>query len=166
MNLERLFLADPFNDAHIEKFEEFENNNSLKTKPSLYLKKIRSTYNKEAYLEQQKKSNEIIELLFIEKDNKIKDYCHIHGEKDIKSCRMSFAKLDSTLKRKLLPLATNYAFNALEMQEVFLLVEKEDKNMIDNLTNSSFESLGEEKGELVFLKEKEEIKGRQNENYK
>ena len=42
------------------------------------------------------------------------------------------------------------------MEEIFVKVSPEDKTMIDILKQNSFENLGENEGEIVFLKEREE----------
>jgi hypothetical protein len=159
MNTERLFLVDPYNYAHINLIDEFERENEISTKTSEFLDNLKAELSKEEYLKQKRLSNDIEESLFIETNKKIKDSCHIQGVKDIKTCTITFAPIKTKLRnRRLITLATDYAFNTLDMYEVFIKVSKDDKNMIENLNARGFESLGEEEGNLIFLKEKEETK--------
>lgn len=147
MSKEKLFLLDPYNDNHLKKLVLFEEENNIIDKPSENIKKIKETIS----------SNEIDELLFTEKENRINDCVHIHAEKDIKTCRITPLKLTNKNKRRYLPeLATTYALNTLGMEEVFIDVEVNDYNMINYLELKGFENLGEENGIILFLKEREE----------
>ena len=47
--------------------------------------------------------------------------------------------------------------NILGMVDIFIKANFDDKNMIANLEARGFESLGEENGQLIYLKEKELI---------
>lgn len=156
MNPEKLFLVNPFNDKHLSMIDDFEKENEINTKTSEFLDRLTSTMTAEEYEEFKRAANELEESLFIEENNKVKDSCHIQGEKDIKSCKISFAPIKTKLKnRRLLTLATEYALESLGMMEVFINTTYDDKNMIANLEARGFESLGEENGQLIYLKEKE-----------
>lgn len=156
MNAERLFLVNPFNAAHLALIDEFETENEISTKTSEFLSKFTSSMSEEEYDIFKKTSNEYEESLFIEENNKVTDSCHIQIEKDIKSCNISFAPIKTKLRnRRLLTLATEYALNSLGMVEVFISIQADDKNMIANLEARGFESLGEENGKIIYLKEKE-----------
>ena len=157
MSIERLFLVDPYDETQRKMLRVFEEENNLKSKTSDYLKTLCTSFPKESYIKSKKESNEIEENLFLEKDSKIIDFCHIQGEKDIKLANISFPFLQNKEhKRKLTILATNYVLEALGMQEVIISLEPEDKNTSIFLENQGLESLGEEKGKILFLKEKEE----------
>ena len=41
------------------------------------------------------------------------------------------------------------------MQEVFIKVDSNDKNLIKNLDDLGYESLGEDNGSIIYLKEEE-----------
>lgn len=159
MATEKFFQVDPYNEEHLLLIEQFEKENEIMIKTSDYLKKLRSLKSQEEYIEEKKNKNEINENLFLEDNSKIKDLCYIKAEKDRKTCTISFSPIKNRIKnRTLISLATDYALNMLNMEEVFILADLEDKNMIDNLENKGFENLGEENKSLVFLKEKENKK--------
>lgn len=158
MSTEKLFVIDPYNDEHLELFDAFEQENNISTKTSAYLKEFRKKITKEEYLYQQKTSNEINQNLFFQY-KELKDSCTIQGERDIKLCNLSFAKLKRKVKnRPLLSLAIDYAFTVLAMEDIFITISSQDKNLKLNLENSGFENLGEENGKITYLKEKENIK--------
>ncbi len=159
---ERLFLVDPYNDKHMEMIVSFERKHGLSEDYSKALGKIRASLSKEEYLQNRKKNNEIEEDLFIEKDSKIVDYCHIHGEKDIKTGRISPASLkELERKRKIISLATDYALTDLGLEEVFVEINPNHKGFMTYLENKGYENLGEENGKVIYLKEKEEEKRNQ-----
>ncbi len=159
MSIERLFLLDPYNDKHESMIKTFEQENDLSSKISDNIGKIRSSISKENYLKKQKESNEINENLFLEKGLKVTDCCFIKGEKDIKTCRITFYPLKSKIiKRKLALYVANYAINTLGMEEVFINVDIKDKAMINYLNSLGYENLGEEDGKIIYLTENEEKK--------
>jgi len=154
---ERLFLVDPYNNKHMELIQSFEKKHNLSGDYSKALGILRNSLTKEEYLQQQKKSNEIEEDLFIEKDSEIEDYCHIHGEKDMKRCRILPASLkELERKRRIISLATDYALNRLGLEEVFIEITPENKGLMTYLENKGYENLGEEKDKIIYLKEKED----------
>ena len=155
MNIERLFLLDPYNDSHLEKITAFEKENNCQNKPSEYIKKIRETVSQIDYSDPNK--NDIEEIIFTEKAGKITDCCFIHGEKDIKKCYVTPLSISNKNKRRHLPeLATNYCLDTLGMEEVFVNTDEDDNNMITYLELKGFENLGEVNGKTLLLKEKEE----------
>ncbi len=156
---ERLFLVDPFNPTHRKMIEDFEqkiDSNNL----SKQLGEIIASFSKEDYLESKKENNEIDENLFIERNNEITDICHIQGEKDIRTGRLSFAPINKKT-RKLLSLATSYAMEALDLEEVFVEANPKDKSLLNLLEKQGYENLGEEEGSIIYLKDREEILDRQ-----
>ena len=58
--------------------------------------------------------------------------------------------------RRLISLATDYSIHTLGMKEIFIKTASNDRNMIENLEAKGFESLGEEKGNVIYLKETED----------
>lgn len=143
LNNEKLLLVDSYDEDYKKMIEEFEKENGIVT--GTYISHVSNV------------SNEIKESLFLEFNSKVIDLCYIEGEKDIKACTVSFAPLKKKLKKRdLIGIATDYAINHLKMEEIFVKVSPEDKTMIDILKQNSFENLGENEGEIVFLKEREE----------
>ena len=154
---ERLFLVDPYNDKHMEMIVSFEKKHNLSEEYSKALGIIRASFSKEEYLQRKKKNNEIEEDLFIEKDSEIVDYCHIHGEKDIKTGRITPATLkELERKRKIISLATDYALTKLGLEEVFVEISPDNKGLMHYLETKGYENLGEEQDKIIYLKEKEE----------
>ena len=159
MSVKRLFLVDPYNDDHISMIHQFEQDNNIIEKTSAALGVLRASMTREAYQQNKKDSNEIEEDLFIEKNYKIEDMCHIHGEKDRKIAKITMASLNNKEKnRKLLSLATDYIFSSLEFEEVFLEVKNKDKSLLTFLESNGYENLGEEDGITIFLKDREDEK--------
>ena len=143
MNLEKLFTLDPNNEEHVRLFDEFQKENNINNNIIEILKTNQS-------------ENIIKECLFLEEKGQIKDYCFIYAEKDRKAATLEFANINKkTGKRKIINLAQEYSFNALNMQTVVISTDPNNKNLIDNLTNLEYENLGEDNGKLVFMKEKE-----------
>ena len=155
MSSRKLFIVDPFNKEHQELLNNFDIANSITTASNEYIKRITSTMSREDYQKEKKNSNEVEECLIYMEDDKVIDTCLIEIEKDIKSCSLTFAPLsNSQRRRKFIELTTYYALEELNLEEVFVKVDKND-NFADNLRKIGYEDLGEVKGSTVFLKEKE-----------
>lgn len=159
MNAERFFIADPYNDSHIRQIAAFEEANEITTVTSTLLRNIRQTRTEEKYKTEAKWSNEIHQSLFLQRENTITDICHVQAEKDMKSCRIFFAPIEFGKDRKLVTLATDYAFNVLGMQDVFVTVTAggSERLLMEILEEKGFENLGEDDGTITYLKEKESI---------
>ena len=162
MSVKRLFLVDPYNDEHIAMIHQFEDENDIIEKISASLGVLRASMNQYNYQHMKKENNEIEEDLFIEKNYKIEDMCHIHGEKDRKIAKITMAPLKNKEKnRKLLSLATNYVFSSLDFEEVYIEIKDKDKSLKSYLETSGYENLGDEDGKIIFLKDREEEKNMQ-----
>lgn len=158
LSTEKFFIADPYNEKHIQLFEQFENKHSISTTATSRLKEIASLYSKTEYQIITKESNNVEQILFLESNDSIVDTCHIQGEKDIKTCTLYFSPINILAKnRPLLTLSLDYAFNVLGMEEIFVATTTTDKNLRENLESRGFENLGEDGGNIIFLKEKEII---------
>lgn len=158
LSTEKFFIADPYNEKHIQLFEQFENKHSISTTATSRLKEIASLYSKTEYQIITKESNNVEQILFLESNDSIVDTCHIQGEKDIKTCTLYFSPINNlTRNRPLLTLSLDYAFNVLGMEEIFVATTTTDKNLRENLESRGFENLGEDGGNIIFLKEKEII---------
>ncbi|MBR2678200.1 MAG: hypothetical protein IKE63_02165 [Bacilli bacterium] len=154
MSIRKVILLDPYNDKMIEQLSSFEEENNINdSNITKLLNKIRKI-SREKYFEQRKKSNEIEEILFVKEDSKIRDYCHIYGEKDRKICTVSFPRID-VRRRTIIPLIVSYTQNDLGIKETFIKVDPEDKSIIKDLDYLGYESLGENNGNIIYLKEQE-----------
>lgn len=157
MSTERFFIADPYNDEHIRLITDFEETNGITTVTSTLLRNIRQTRTEEKYKEEAKESNEIHQSLFLQDEDAIVDTCHVQAEKDMKSCHIFFAPIVTNHERKLVTLATDYAFDVLGMEDIFVTVSTDgvDQQLSTNLEKKGFENLGEDGGTITYLKEKE-----------
>lgn len=141
MSSTKLFPIDPKNLGHIKLMDKFEKENNISTPIG--------TYKKEELL-----NNDINMELVLEEKDKVQDICHIQGYRDIKSCTISFVA-KTKKKRKIVSLAAAYAMETLGMEEVFLKINPEDDNLLKYLENNKYECLGNEKGSIIYLIEKQ-----------
>lgn len=137
----KLFPIDPENLKHIQLLDEYKKENNIFT-PIGTLKKNEET------------SNDISMELILQESSKVKDICHLQGYRDMKSCTLSFVPKKNK-KRKIVSLATTYAMETLGMEEVFLKINPEDTDMLEFLDSNEYECLGDEKGSIIYLKEKQ-----------
>lgn len=159
MNTNNFFIADPFKMEHIKLFKDFESINDSNMTVTTYLTGINKAYNKENYNEIERKSIELNIIGFSMSQNSISDYCYIKGEKDRKVCELFFATLKDPIRsRKIMEKASNYALNILGMEQVFVSITKDEKNLYSQLVNNGYEDIGEVNGKITFIKEKEEEK--------
>lgn len=100
-------------------------------------------------------SNEFDKYIYTEKDNQIDSIFLIQCLRDIKTCNVIWLNADLS-KKSLIKDATNYALEILGMEEAFINVANNNPNLIKYLEKNEFESLGEEDGNIIFLKEKTE----------
>ena len=140
MSTIKLFPIEPNNLKHIKLLGEFEKENNGQTPIGIYQEELTN--------------NDISMELVLEEKSMVEDICHIRGYKDMKSCTISFLP-KKRKKRKIVSLATSYAMETLGMEEVFLKINPEDNLMLEYLESSEFECLGDEKGSIIYLKEKQ-----------
>ena len=100
-------------------------------------------------------SNEFDKYIYTEKDNQIGSIFLIQCLRDIKTCNVIWLNADLS-KKSLIKDATNYALEILGMEEAFINVANNNPNLIKKKKKNGFESLGEEDGNIIFLKEKTE----------
>ena len=154
--MERLYILNPYDSNHINLLMSYEQEHKVSTKSLESIMKVRNSLTEEEYKQLKKNANEIELSIFTEESGKIKDLCFIQGENDIRTCKLFFSPTPEKVRtRKLLNLATDFALNTLGMQSVFVVTTANDKTMHINLENCGYESLGEEKGSIIYLKERE-----------
>lgn len=154
MGTRKAFFLDPYNTDIVKEIallgRAYDSNDSNVID---FLNKAKAL-SREDYLKMKKESNEIDEVLYTIEDSRIKDYCHIYGEKDRKMCTITFPI--SGIKRKnAVSKFVNCAQHDLGIKEVFIKVDSNDKNLIKNLNDLGYESLGEDNGSIIYLKEEE-----------
>ncbi len=157
MSVSSLYIVNPYNDTHIQMLKEYEKRNEISTNLSEQLKQMVISVPEEEYIKTKRNRNEIEERLFLEKDSMMIDCCLIQGEKDMKTGRITLSpKKGNTKRRKIVSLAIDYALNSLNLEEVFIMIAPTDKETITYLEQNGYECLGEEQGNILFLKEQEE----------
>ena len=151
----KLCIVNPFKEEDFKLLEDFEQDNNIKAKIYSYLKSIKETMSKEEYEKKQKNHNDVIQGIYIKDGNYIKDCCFLEGQRDIRKCTISFSPLRKNLKKRfLLSAVTDYALNTLNMEEVFISLEKEDLKTLKQLEQNNYENIGKVNGYLIYLKEK------------
>ena len=152
MSSERLFLWDPKEKQH----QQFLKNTLQDVHDEGLLGFLKELPN---YSKDDSGDNETTDIFILEEKEKIKDCCVIKAEKDIKTCMVSLMpSLFKGNNREIIISATNYAFNRLGMQQVLVSTSLEDQNGKKFLEDNGYESLGEQDGNYLFLKEPEEKK--------
>ena len=146
MSIIKLIPIDPNNIKHIELMESFEKTQETSTPIGKY---------KLEQKEENINQNDISMELVLEEKSKVEDICHIQGVKDMKSCTITFMKKEKK-NRKIYKLATNYALNNLGMEEVFIRIDPDDDKMLQYFESNDYECLGDEKGSIIYLKERED----------
>ena len=76
-------------------------------------------------------------------------------EKDLKICQITFPERGIN-HRGSIPLITTYIQTELDFEEIFIKIKTDDKTNSKRLTEMGFELIGEENGNIIFLKEKEQ----------
>lgn len=152
---EQIVIANPYNETHIKLFQEYERENKISNTTSEYLQKIKSMMSESDYQQLEHEKPELVQILFLEQDDKIVTAAHLIGEKDRKVCRMA---IDNTTlpkyQEKLLQEAENYAFTTLGMEEIVFLQEEGSRITSTYFKNHNFEDLGMESGKNVYMKSK------------
>ena len=147
MNTEKLYIADSHNKEHLSLLKDFEQK-----------EEIGNIFTNQLEKEGNPDENIIDQQLFLY-EKEVTDVCQIQGEKDRKVCALFLAPLKTPpKKRRLLTLAIDYIFNALQMESLHISVKENDKILRQDLENRGFENLGMESGLIIYLKEKEEEK--------
>ena len=137
---ERLIPINPNNFSHIELLDEFQKELGVYTPIGTINNNIED-------------NNSFSMELVLENKKKVQDICHLKGLKDLKQCTISLTTKKKK-ERKIISLATTYAIDVLGMEEVFINANANDKNMLEYLMKNDYECIGDEKGSIIFLKEK------------
>ena len=135
MGKSKLSLLDMSNKNHLEMLKNYTKKNNIKV--NLEIK--------------SDDSNEINSYVFESISNEILDICLIQCQKDI---RLGTITSVGETKKELILEVASYLLNILNMESVFVRVDKNNKKLIKYLEENLFESLGVEQGEITFLKEK------------
>ena len=151
MSTNILVIANPFDNEQVGLLEAFEKSLGLEPHMTKKLRDISASKTEAEYKNKIENAFDIILLLF--NDGKIVDGCNIQGTRDIKTCNVFFAPITQK-SRPIINLATDYALNGLNMEEIFVSIKSTNKNMITNLESRDFENLGEDDGYITYLKEK------------
>ena len=153
-------VASPYETNHIKLFNDFESHNDNRFPVTQYLIETRDKYSKEEYDKNIMNNNEMNIIVFSMDKDKIKDYCWIREERDIKLCELLPAQLNKTPRtREIMDIASNYAFNREGMERVFVSIEKSD-NLYNQLLNEGYidlDKVDETSNKNILQKEKEDM---------
>ncbi len=148
-------IINPFSETDLTLLKEFAKNNNLNTKIISFYNFIKESKTEEEYQKEIQEQNNIIQSLYIKDGSFIKDCCFLEGQRDIKKCTITFSPLLKQQKsRILLQIATDYALNTLNMEEVFIALDKKDTSLLKILKDNNYENLGDINGMPTYLKEK------------
>ena len=153
MSTKKVVILDPYDNEKIKEISLLgKAYNSDDSDIIDYVSKTRFL-RPEDYSEIKNNSNEIEEVLCLQEDYRIKDYCHIYGEKDRKIGTITFPM--KGLKRKNFISMIINCTQDFGLKEIFVKTNPEDKTLIKDLEALNFESLGEDNGVLIYLKDEE-----------
>lgn len=159
MTNRKFFIVNPYNQEHILKLEKFAKENNILPSLQLTINLLTKGNTSTSYFENLQKSNEIEQIICLEEKEKIIDCCNLYIEKDIRSCYITLYPLTKKIRlRKIIPLIEEYAFNALEIEEIFIRISPSDEKEMNNLIKNGFENLGRINGIIHLLKEREHKK--------
>ena len=153
---EKIEVANPYNEEHINLLKKYEDKNQLANTTTNYLLKTRNMLSEVDYRQLEQESPEIARTLFLTQNGNVMTVAHLLGEKDRKICRMTIDNTASIkIQERLLTEAQNYAFTNLGMEDVVLLQEEGNHIPSSYLKEQGFDDLGIESGMQVYTKSKE-----------
>lgn len=153
--VEKIEVLNPYNENHVKLFTTYDQKNQITDGISKKLENIRKQYTEEEFRQNERKKTEITRTIFLEKDGRISSYCNLQGEKDRKLCQLMLGPVEN-LKgaEQLLQSAEKYAFDTLGMEELIFLDSKKSFFPSKYFLNNNYESLGEESGQIIYMKSK------------
>ncbi len=156
---EKIEVANPYNEEHINLLKKYEDKNQLANTTTNYLLKTRNMLSEVDYRQLEQESPEIARTLFLTQNGNVMTVAHLLGEKDRKICRMTIDNTASIkIQERLLTEAQNYAFTNLGMEDVVLLQEEGNHIPSSYLKEQGFDDLGIESGMQVYTKSRESEK--------
>ena len=148
--MNKILIINPKKMDGVNLLNEFDNN----IVTSKETQKKQAVMSEKEYQELQRRSNEIEHELINEQDGKAVEICYLSGVKDIKQCSHSFETKNNSVSKKLLKAGIDYAFNTLGMETIFVNIEQDNQKLEKQLEELEFINLGEVKGKITYLKEK------------
>lgn len=153
-----LFIANPFDQKHMQMVENYEKKSNLNGAITAQFSRIKNVYDAQSYEEHLRIDNEFEQLAFLTTDanQELIVGCLIHGYKDIKACYLTL--LPAIMPRQTKPLLreiTAYAIKGLGMEEVFITIGSSDNTTALAILESGYEDLGEENGIMSFMTDKD-----------
>lgn len=155
MATKSLLIANPFDSNHIGLINSYEKDHNLNNAITEKLCEIRDSNQQQEYEFSLRKANELEQFAFIKEDEKVTAGCELHGYKDIKSCYLTLLPATSQKSKKALVQAiTQYSFQGLGMEEVFISINSDDNSTSLAIMESGYEDLGEESGITSYIADK------------
>lgn len=147
---EKVIEINPFDNEHLERIAKLDSIIS----PDLLTKLAEiTTIGEVKYKNNRRKSNKIDELFILDENGETKGLFAINGEKDIRSCLITIYYTNHCQPKKIISIGTEYALRRMNMQEVFVKVLNTDSSTRKYLEDIGYEYLGEEDGEITYLKD-------------
>lgn len=147
-------IINPFSIEDMNKIKQYDeqNNTSLRTSiegqySSMNEKNYRS-YISDSY---------ITELYFYKGNNRcIDEICYANCEKDMK--KATILPIPNTKGvSSIISEATDFIFSMFDITDISIIVPQENLRTISELEKAGFISLGDESGNIIYFKEKEEF---------
>ena len=139
----KLITLDPYNENHKSIMNQSSKKDIFKSFMSLS-----SVCSKEEYEKIVNRKNEIFECLLKVEQTEIDNYCIFTGTKDNRLIQIN---IENPQDKKFLEQSVNYAFQVLNAYTITMFSDTESST----LESLGFESLGEEKGKITYIKEQE-----------
>lgn len=155
MATKSLLIANPFDNNHIGLINSYEKVHNLNKVITERLCTIRDSSQPQEYESSLRKANEFEQFAFIKEDGTITSGCELHGYKDIKSCYLTLLPATSQkAKKALIKAVTQYSFQGLGMEEIFISINSDDNSTSLAIIESGYEDLGEESGITSYIADK------------
>ncbi len=151
MEGKRIEVINPYNDEQVERINDFCLHHDLENVAKDLLSKKKFKETGFSFL------NPIFEgyLALFGRDNKVKDFCKFHAERDIKQCFLSFPNIKQK-HRELVDLALLYTFNELGMETTIISLDKEDHSLRTSLEHHGFSLVSDDEDGTAFVVSKED----------
>ena len=165
-----LMIASPYDNKCLNMIANYEKSNNLDDTITKQLIRIRAVTEESTYERRNMTSNEISQFIFLRDGDRLVAGCHFQGYRDMRDAYLSILpSTSSKMTTNLLLYVTTYAFEGLNMEQVFVEIDNHDTKSAGALVEANYESLGPEGKKTQFMIEKGNYvmtEGLQNGNFK
>lgn len=148
-NLKEIIEINPFNNKYVKLLESYDLDNNTN-----YLKilgEIKGSLSEDSY-ELNRMIFPCFKALYCSYDgDSISNVCYVECDMDLKCIKIYLDNYNKSICDDI----TSFSFRNLNMEEVFIIVDKKYKNIIDDLLNNQYIPLYDDNDySISFLKEK------------